>query len=177
MASWTDKQKRFVEEYCVDFNATQAAIRAGYSEKTAHVSGSRNLSDPDIEEAIEERLNELAMSAAEATKRLGDIARAEIGDFFDIVEQDGNTYLTLDREALLEHGGGLVKEITWDANGRPKLKLYDAQKALKTILDAHGEFNHKQEHEHSGELDVESDTLDDVLSTLTERAERLGEEE
>jgi phage terminase small subunit len=148
MASWTDKQKRFVEEYCVDFNATQAAIRAGYSEKTAHVAGSRNLSDPDIEAAIEDRLDDLAMSAAEATKRLGDIARGDISDFFKVgeVETDTGTkeVVMLDKDAVLEDGGAVVKELTFDANGRPKLKLYDKQKALKTILDAHGEFNHEQ---------------------------------
>lgn len=48
----TPKQQRFVEEYLIDLNATQAAIRAGYSEKTAKVIGSENLSKPDIAEAI-----------------------------------------------------------------------------------------------------------------------------
>lgn len=44
----TDKQKRFCEEYVVDWNATQAAIRAGYSEKTAHSIGNENLRKPEI---------------------------------------------------------------------------------------------------------------------------------
>ena len=48
----TTKQQRFVEEYLVDCNATQAAIRAGYSEKTANRIASENLSTPDIQEAI-----------------------------------------------------------------------------------------------------------------------------
>ncbi|MER8532102.1 terminase small subunit [Mesorhizobium sp. M1005] len=48
----TDKQKRFVDEYLVDLNATQAAIRAGYSEKTARSVGSENLTKPDIADAI-----------------------------------------------------------------------------------------------------------------------------
>lgn len=39
----TDKQKRFIEEYLIDLNATQAAIRAGYSQKTADVQGTQNL--------------------------------------------------------------------------------------------------------------------------------------
>ena len=43
MAKLTEKQQRFVEEYLVDLNATQAAIRAGYSVKTADVQGSRML--------------------------------------------------------------------------------------------------------------------------------------
>lgn len=52
--SLTAKQARFVEEYLIDLNATQAAIRAGYSEKTARQSGAENLSKPDIAEAIAE---------------------------------------------------------------------------------------------------------------------------
>ena len=50
----TDKQKRFCEEYLIDFNATQAAIRAGYSEKTANRIASENLSKPDIQKYIAE---------------------------------------------------------------------------------------------------------------------------
>jgi terminase small subunit len=50
----TDKQKRFIEEYLVDLNATQAAIRAGYSEKTAYSIGEENLKKPVIKQAIEE---------------------------------------------------------------------------------------------------------------------------
>jgi phage terminase small subunit len=44
----TDKQKRFCEEYLIDLNATQAAIRAGYSAKTAKSIGQENLTKPDI---------------------------------------------------------------------------------------------------------------------------------
>jgi phage terminase small subunit len=47
-----NKQERFVEEYLIDLNATQAAIRAGYSEKTAHVIGSENLRKPAIAAAV-----------------------------------------------------------------------------------------------------------------------------
>lgn len=49
----TPKQQRFVDEYLIDLNATQAAIRAGYSEKTARQVGAENLSKPDIADAIE----------------------------------------------------------------------------------------------------------------------------
>ena len=52
----TAKQDRFVEEYLVDLNATQAALRAGYSEKTARSIGAENLSKPDIEKAIADAL-------------------------------------------------------------------------------------------------------------------------
>ena len=50
--SLTAKQKRFCDEYLIDLNATQAAIRAGYSEKTAYRTGADNLRKPQIEEYI-----------------------------------------------------------------------------------------------------------------------------
>jgi phage terminase small subunit len=50
----SEKQKRFVSEYLIDLNATQAAIRAGYSAKTARSVGSENLTKPDIAAAIAE---------------------------------------------------------------------------------------------------------------------------
>lgn len=50
----TAKQQRFVEEYSIDFNATQAALRAGYSEKTCGAIGTENLAKPLIQEAITE---------------------------------------------------------------------------------------------------------------------------
>ena len=53
----TAKQDRFVEEYLVDLNATQAALRAGYSEKTAMVIGSENLKKPEINKAVADALN------------------------------------------------------------------------------------------------------------------------
>ena len=49
----TPKQQRFVEEYGVDFNATQAAIRAGYSPSTAYSIGSENLRKPEIKAALQ----------------------------------------------------------------------------------------------------------------------------
>ncbi len=52
------KQQRFVEEYLVDLNATQAAIRAGYSEKTAGVIGYENLKKPQIQSAIAAKQSE-----------------------------------------------------------------------------------------------------------------------
>lgn len=52
----TAKQKRFCTEYLIDLNATQAAIRAGYSEKTARAIGQENLTKPDIKKYIGEKL-------------------------------------------------------------------------------------------------------------------------
>ena len=60
----TKKQKRFVEEYLIDLNATQAAIRAGYSPTTAKEIGCENLTKPNISEAI-------AKAMAERSRRTG----------------------------------------------------------------------------------------------------------
>lgn len=60
----TAKQERFVEEYLVDFNATQAAIRAGYSAKTAKSIGQENLTKPVISAAIAEHRASLTQKTA-----------------------------------------------------------------------------------------------------------------
>lgn len=52
MGKLNSKQQRFVEEYLIDLNATQAAIRSGYSPKTARAIGCENLAKPDIADAI-----------------------------------------------------------------------------------------------------------------------------
>ncbi|MCW8864064.1 MAG: terminase small subunit, partial [Colwellia sp.] len=60
MQDLTTKQQRFVEEYVIDFNATRAAISAGYSEKTARSISSELLTKPDIRSAIKTHLDELS---------------------------------------------------------------------------------------------------------------------
>lgn len=56
MRKLTAKQQRFVDEYLVDLNGTQAAIRAGYSERTARAIANENLTKPDIAEAVQKAL-------------------------------------------------------------------------------------------------------------------------
>ena len=58
MAELTPKQQRFCDEYLIDLNATQAAIRAGYSKKTARVVAAQNLAKLNIQEYISERMAE-----------------------------------------------------------------------------------------------------------------------
>ena len=70
----TDKQKRFCEEYLIDLNATQAAIRAGYSEKTAGQTGFENLGKPEIQE----KLQELMQSRSERTQITADRVLQEV---------------------------------------------------------------------------------------------------
>jgi len=80
MAKFTDKQRRFVEEYCSNgFNATQAAISAGYSKNTASETGSENLGKPQIQEAIQDFMGKATSKALVTTedivKGLYDIAQ------------------------------------------------------------------------------------------------------
>lgn len=67
MAKLTDKQELFAREFIKDLNATQAAIRAGYSEKTARAIGCENLTKPDIQQRIaelnQERLERVQIDA------------------------------------------------------------------------------------------------------------------
>lgn len=74
----TDKQSKFVQEYLIDLNATQAAIRAGYSENTAQVIGSENLSKPIISNAIsnarKEHAERCAVTIESLTKELYEAA-------------------------------------------------------------------------------------------------------
>ena len=69
----TAKQERFVEEYLIDLNATQAAIRAGYSAKAAHVTGSRLLTNAKVAAAIaaakQERSKDTKIDAAWVLKQ------------------------------------------------------------------------------------------------------------
>lgn len=68
----TEKQKRFVAEYLIDFNATQAAVRAGYSPKTAKSVGSENLTKPDIAAEIAKAQSKAAKKAEITVQSLAD---------------------------------------------------------------------------------------------------------
>lgn len=77
----TAKQKRFCDEYLIDLNATQAAIRAGYSKKAARQVGNENMSKPYIKNYIEERMQEkedsLIAKQDEVLKYLTSVMRGE----------------------------------------------------------------------------------------------------
>lgn len=82
----TDKQQRFVEEYCVDFNLTKAALRAGYSPDSAYNTGWENMRKHEIKAAIDTRLKDLALSSEETLKSISDIAKASLNDYFIVKE-------------------------------------------------------------------------------------------
>lgn len=87
----TEKQFRFVEEYLLDLNATQAAIRAGYAEKTARQMGSENLAKPVIADAIAELMQERSeKTQVDATYVLERLKEIDQMDVIDILEDDGS---------------------------------------------------------------------------------------
>lgn len=77
----TAKQRRFVQEYLIDLNATQAAIRAGYSKKSAHSIGPENLEKPEIKQAIVKKLKQIdeekTADAKEVIEYLTSVMRGE----------------------------------------------------------------------------------------------------
>ena len=89
----TEKQKRFCEEYLIDQNATQAAIRAGYSKRTAGVIGAENLRKPYIREYIDEQLQRIhsqkVATAAEVMEYLTSVQRGESQSAYITVEGVG----------------------------------------------------------------------------------------
>lgn len=90
MVKLTEKQKRFVNEYLIDLNATQAAVRAGYSAKTADQQGSRMLTNVKVQQAVSEAM-------AERSKRTGinqdrvvlELAKLAFVKITDIVDSHG----------------------------------------------------------------------------------------
>jgi phage terminase small subunit len=101
VARMTAKQQCFCDEYLIDMNATQAAIRAGYSEKTAKQIGQENLTKPDLKEYIENRMAEkksqLIADQDEVLKYLTSVLRGESKSSMVVVESIGD-YMTEARE-------------------------------------------------------------------------------
>lgn len=166
-----EKQKMFCKEYIVDFNGTQAAIRAGYSKRTAAVQSSEHLRKPNIRvelaKLIKERSDKVGFDAKELLKHLVDDVRADISDLFD---DEGR--LRQPHEWPLPFRQGLVGGIDvtqlfeYDTHGNKeqvgivtKIKLADRTK-LKELAGKHVDIAaFKERVEHSVD-----ETLEDILS-------------
>lgn len=137
------KQQLFIAHYCESWNATDAAIKAGYSEKSAYSIGSENLKKPEIAAAIKERMDAI-MPAGEVLTLLADHARGTMADFTDPDTE------TLDlQKAHRAKKLHLIKKFTrtdTEQSTRVSVELYDAQAALTLIGKFHGLFRDKVEH-------------------------------
>lgn len=83
----TEKQKKFVDEYLIDLNATQAAIRAGYSEKTADVQASRLLVNVKVQEYLQQKQKELQdRTGVTQDKIIAELVKVAFGDRTNIAK-------------------------------------------------------------------------------------------
>lgn len=152
----TDKQEMFCREYLIDLNATQAAIRAGYSEKTARALGCENLTKPDIQTRISElkaqRNDRVEVDADYVLKRLFDIDQMDV---MDILLANGELKPIKDWPKVWRTtlSGMDVTEMAGDAAGLlKKIKWPDKVKNLE-LLGKHISvmaFKEQASHEHTG---------------------------
>lgn len=154
----TPKQMRFVDEYMIDFNATQAAIRAGYSEKTANTIGAQNLAKLSIQAEIARRQKDLQrrteVSQERVVKELARVAFADATDYVQVeartVEKNDGTELSYQAVTLTETAElsadqrAAIAGIKQGVNG-VEVKLHDKIKALELLGRHIGMFNDKLE--------------------------------
>ncbi len=148
----TAKQQRFVDEYLIDLNATQAAIRAGYSEKTARSISNENLTKPDIQAAIAKgmqarscrveitqdmvlrELAKIGFSDIRKVVRWGEtmvrMVDAEEGEAEDMVPYHG--LALIDSTEIDDNTAGAIAEVSQGKDGL-KVKLHDKKGALVDI--------------------------------------------
>lgn len=145
MAELNSKQRRFVEEFLVDLNATQAAIRCGYSERTAAQQASRLLSDVKIQAAIQE--GQAARSQrTEITADLvvQELARMALFDPADLVRRPITK--PEDIATLPEHVRRVIAGWSWDKQGNFVLKLAPKTPNLELLGRHLGMFTDKVQH-------------------------------
>lgn len=172
MARLTEKQARFVAEYLVDLNATEAAKRAGYSEKTAYSIGFENLKKPEIQEAIQQakdaRAERTGITQDRVLQELARVAFASGTDFARVVSEDipvttvddeGNLQKTIRRIQRVE----LVDTDRVDPEKRAaiagikegkhgiEVSSYDKVKALELLGKHLGLFDGKGSQKNTGE--------------------------
>jgi len=144
----TRKQQKFVDEYMIDLNATQAAIRAGYSAKTARETGRENLTKPVIKSAIEEAQKEARKLAKVKLERILEeykaIAFSSITDFLRFDAKGIHILDSADIEKRLLPALAEVTEAK-TANGKTtRLKLHNKIAALDALCRVLG-FDGKQD--------------------------------
>ena len=145
----TAKQKRFVEEYLIDLNATQAAIRAGYSPNSARDIGSENLTKPHIRARVEEALAERSKrTGINADRVVRELARIAFVNAADVINFDS---ATLSENASEDDTAAIasvkVKTIPTDAGEgvEREIRMCDKLKALELLGKHLGMFNNDPE--------------------------------
>lgn len=138
----TRKKRLFVAEYLKDLNATQAAIRAGYSPKSAGATGYDLLNEPEISaelaKSTQKRLEDAGIDANKVLKELGLLAFANIGDFLKITPE-GDPMIDLSKMTREQSAALAAAEVEDYVEGRGdnsravrrvKIKMIDKRAAL-----------------------------------------------
>lgn len=162
----TNKQIAFCREYILDWNATQAAIRAGYSKKTAQEIGAQNLSKLIIQSHIQECKNNLEEIAGISRLR---VIQEHAKLAFSSIAHLHNTWIERKEfESLTDDQRSCISEIStqtrtvfeYDTESKKKkpveiefvkIKLYDKQKSLDSISKILG-YDSETKIKHSGEV-------------------------
>lgn len=143
----TEKQKRFVQEYLVDLNATAAARRAGYSEKTADRIGPELLGKTCVSEAVkkamEKRQNRVEITQDRVLQELASIAFAKGTDYSNII---AGCVVVNDTEELTEQQKAAIVGIKQTKEG-VEIKLADKYKALELLAKHLGLLTERPETE------------------------------
>lgn len=154
----TEKQKRFCDEYLIDLNATQAAIRAGYSKKTAKQIGQENLTKLDVKEYIEKRMaekeKELIADQNEVLKYLTATMRREKKECVVVTTSEEKSTFVPDGEGKMRKQT-VKKEV-------PRIveipaRLSDANKAAELLGKAYGLYTDKVETDVDMDLNINID--------------------
>ena len=139
------KKRRFIDAFVETMNLTKSAGIAGYSLHTAHAAGHRLFKDAEVRAEINRRFDELAMTAPEALRRLGDMGRCGSLDTADIMLAFARGGIVDAIEALRANPNAhLVKAMYETANGL-RIEMHDAQAALDKILRVHGAYKDRTE--------------------------------
>jgi phage terminase small subunit len=161
------------------WNAAEAARRAGYGDKASRQIGDENLSKPYIQEYIEKRISEKAMSADEVLLRLGEIARGSLKQFTKTRDDDIWPDLTA---AAAQENFHLLKKIKPKrrVGGKPgdewvetevEIEIHDPLKALELLGKHHKLFTDKTEH--SGKVNTTPSL--NVIINGTEPSSKTGD--
>lgn len=143
------KQKTFVQEYLVDLNATQAAIRAGYSPKTAEVQGSRLLSNVKVQEAIQEAMKARETRTEVTQDRvLEELAKIAFSDATDVVNIVDGRMVVTNTEKLKPDQKAAIAQIKEGKFGL-EVTRFDKLRALEMLGKHLGFFDYQQPEEDS----------------------------
>lgn len=163
MSLVTEKQKRFCDEYLTDLNATQAAVRAGYSKKTAYSIGEENLRKPEIKEYIEKRMAEkesqLIANQDEVMRYLTAVMRREKMESVVVTLNTEKTSYVPDKNGTMRKQ--TVKQEIPQIIEIPA-QLRDANKAAELLGKAYGIYTDKVDVDADMDLNITIDYGEDV---------------